>query len=52
MVFNFSTNGTIRAKSKEEAIEKLKKEVGEEFFDKHMILGNSEEDAGQEVDVK
>jgi hydroxymethylpyrimidine pyrophosphatase-like HAD family hydrolase len=52
MVFKFSANGTIRAKSKEDAVKKLKEELGEEFFNKHIIFGDSEEDIEQEVDVK
>ncbi len=52
MIFKFLVNGTVRAKSVEDASEKLKSEFGEEFFQKHISFGSSEEDNEQEVDIK
>ena len=52
MIFKFYINGTVRAENLEEGVEKLKKEFGEEFFNKYISFGNVKEDMGQEVDIK
>lgn len=52
MVFKFSVNGTVRANSIEDVTEKLKKEFDEDFFNKHISIGDEVEDKGQDVDIK
>lgn len=52
MVFNFRILGLVRAKSKEEACDKLKDKFGSDFFSKHVELNGEVEDRKQAVDIE
>jgi hypothetical protein len=51
MVFKIFITATIRVDSKDKIANKIKKEVGEEFFDKYISIGDEIRDIGQEVDM-